>query len=150
MEIHPRQGVGDLRIGMSDGEVLASAGTPEREFVKIPGGPTVFAFDGRGLHVHLDEERVAREFEVFRPARAVLAGKDLLGLDRESARIALSAAGCTPGDTDDGHEADDCGIRTWIQDGFVTTVVVHDPDAPMEVPSTNELLAQLGIAPLRP
>ena len=149
MDIHRRAGAGLVRIGTPAANLKELIGAPRAETAKVRGGPPVLSYDDLGLHVHLDEAGLIREVELFRPSTATLDGEDLLELSREAADALLTRSGCDVEHAADGMDAWTCGIRLWIPDAVVASVVIFDPDDPANSPTTDEILARLGIAPIQ-
>ena len=42
----------------------------------------------------------------------------------------------------------DLGIRYWAPEGSIASVVVFDPEGPLEVPSADDILRSMGLAPI--
>jgi hypothetical protein len=135
-----------VRLGTHRSAVTSQLGEA-REFVKVQGFPPTLEYPDLGIQIHTTHDGTVSEVEVARPAQAMVAGRDLLGLPMPEAIAHLERhIGLTEMDSDGAEWS--TGLRIWAPLGEVASVVVFDPDATTIFPSPDDVLASMGLAPL--
>jgi hypothetical protein len=139
--------LGPIQLGSRVDDVQSLLG-PGKPFTKIVGSPPALMYLELGVAACFDSGGRLTELEAFEPSVVTLSGVKLLGSSLDAILGDLQEAGRTFRRDPDGAESVALGVRLWVPEHLVVSVVVFDPQNPMPVPSVDELLEAVGIAPI--
>jgi hypothetical protein len=125
-EIVPYQGLGDLRLGMTRGEVRDLLGPGFRSFRKTPwSAADTDAYDGLGFHLYYDPQDRLEFIETFPPCRPRYRGVELFGARPKALLRRLAAVGCDAVGDGESYDFRECGFVLYVPDRTIESVAVY-------------------------